>query len=216
MRGRQADGSWVTPFNPEYPYYEYMYREANAWQQTFFVPHDTEGLIDLFGGAENFMEKLDSMFTIPWNPEYIARNVCCFLGQYSHGNQPDHHVPYLYYFVDRPDKSQEIINDILDLYGAGEASLALPGMDDCGEMSAWYVFASMGIYPFSPSDPEYMLSVPIFKRAEIVLGGDRSLVINRNSETGGYIEEIRLNGNVMQGYTLRHEEIENGAVIDIN
>src|SRR5699024_589342 len=97
MQGKLKNGRWVKDFNPEYPYYEYMYREANAWQSTFFAPHDINGLIELFGSKSVFETKLDSLYSKPWNSDYIARNICCFIGQYSQGNQPDHNYPYLYY-----------------------------------------------------------------------------------------------------------------------
>ena len=214
MRGRDSHGDWVSPFNPEYPYYEYMYREANAWQQTFFVPHDVHGLIALSGGPGRFENRLDSFFTVKWNPEYIARNICCFVGQYCHGNQPDHHAPYLYYFIDKPWKSQALINRIQSMYGIGEDGLALPGMDDTGEMSSWYVFTSMGFYPFSPANPEYLLSVPKFPRVEIDLGNGRSLTINRHFPGQDTLGMITYNGIEIQDYVLRHSNLVKGGVID--
>src|SRR5690606_8383905 len=109
------------PFDPQYPYYEYMYREANAWQISFYTPHDMKGLVELYGGEESFEAKLDSLFTVPWNPEHIARNVSSFIGQYCQGNQPSHEAPFAYYFIDKPEKSQKIIDHILsDFYGIGE------------------------------------------------------------------------------------------------
>ncbi|MFW5754649.1 MAG: GH92 family glycosyl hydrolase, partial [Marinilabiliaceae bacterium] len=114
MRGKLENGDWVKDFNPEYPYYEYMYREANAWQSTFFAPHDTEGLVGLFGSEEAFEEKLDSLYSVPWNGNYIARNVASFIGQYCHGNQPAHGFPFLYHFIDKPEKSQEILDNIMN------------------------------------------------------------------------------------------------------
>src|SRR5690606_32162790 len=148
MRGRRENGQWITPYNPQYPYYEYMYREANAWQVSFYAPHDMPGLVELYGGEREFENKLDSLFKVPWNPDHIARNVSGFMGQYCHGNQPDHEAPFAYYFADKPHKSQEVIDNLLEnYYGVGEDGLALVGMDDAGEMSSWYVFAAMGLYP---------------------------------------------------------------------
>jgi predicted alpha-1,2-mannosidase len=215
MRGKLSDGDWVAPFNPEYPYYEYMYREANAWQQTFFVPHDVKGLIKLYGGDRQFENKLDSMFALEWNPEYIARNVCCFIGQYCHGNQPDHHVPYLYYFINKPWKSQMIINQIQSMYGIGLNDLALPGMDDTGEMSSWYVFTSMGFYPFSPADPYYLLSVPKFRSIEISLDNGKILSIQKHSSgADSIIKKVTLNGVEIKDYVLSHDALISGGVID--
>jgi predicted alpha-1,2-mannosidase len=131
MRGRLPNGEWVKNFNPQYPYYEYMYREANAWQVSFFAPHDMEGLVELYGGKDRFEKKLDSFYTVPWNPTYIARNVESMIGQYCHGNQPDHEAPFAYHFVGKPEKSQKIIDTILNsLYGIGKDGLALCGMDE--------------------------------------------------------------------------------------
>ncbi|WP_421876601.1 GH92 family glycosyl hydrolase [Marinoscillum sp.] len=163
MRGRLVDGSWVQNFDPQYPYYEYMYREANAWQVSFFAPHNMPMLVDLYGGSDAFEAKLDSLFTVPWNPEHIARNVSSFIGQYCHGNQPDHEAPFSYYFINKPEKSQQVLDNILNnYYGVGTYGNALPGMDDAGEMSAWYVFSASGLYPFSAADDEYLVTVPLF------------------------------------------------------
>ena len=133
MRGRLENGDWVKNFDPQFPYYEYMYREANAWQSSFFAPHDTKGLIGLYKSKEDFEKQLDLLFSIPWNPNYIADNINCFLGQYCQGNQPDHGFPFLYYFVGKQEKSQAVLNTIMSrFYGMGEEGLALCGMDDCG------------------------------------------------------------------------------------
>jgi predicted alpha-1,2-mannosidase len=121
MQGRLEDGSWVKNFNPEYPYYEYMYREANAWQVSFFAPHDMPGLIELYGGAKPFEAKLDTLFSKPWNPKYIARNIETFMGQYCQGNQPDHEAPFAYTYIGKPEKTQKVLDNILNnLYGMGQ------------------------------------------------------------------------------------------------
>lgn len=216
MRGRLADGSWVKNFDPQYPYYEYMYREANAWQSTFFAPHDVEGLIELFGGKDNFEAKLDSLFSVPWNRKHIARNISSFIGQYCHGNQPDHNYPYLYYFAGKQEKSQKILDTLMNhFYGVGEHGLALCGMDDAGEMSSWYVFNAMGFYPFSPADDEYIISVPLFERVDIRAPGAALFTIKRNTK-GRKIESLSLNGNKLEGYKLSHQRLREGGVLEIN
>lgn len=215
MRGRLKNGDWIKPFNPEYPYYEYMYREANAWQVSFYVPHDMSGLVKLYGGAEKFEEKLDSLFTFPWNPDHIARNVSSFIGQYSHGNQPDHEAPFAYYFVDKPAKSQEVIDNILEnYYGMGKNGLALAGMDDAGEMSSWYVFSAIGLYPLSPADPEYIVTVPIFDKVTWKLEGGKELVIKK-PDIGRDLTEILVNDKPIEGYFVSHNLFENGGEIEI-
>lgn len=211
MRGRLENGDWVKPFNPQYPYYEYMYREANAWQSSFFAPQDTEGLIRLYPSKEDFEKQLDRLFSIPWNTNYIARNISCFIGQYCHGNQPDHSCPYLYYFIGKQEKSQQILNTIMSrFYGMGKDGLALCGMDDCGEMSSWYVFNAMGFYPYSPADPEYIVTVPVFDEVKIRAGSDSTLtIVKRNS--GQKITEITRDGHKVTGYFLPDAAIKDGA-----
>ncbi|MEO2062876.1 MAG: GH92 family glycosyl hydrolase [Christiangramia sp.] len=212
MRGRLENGEWITPFDSEYPYYEYMYREANAWQVSFFAPHDMPKLVELYGGNKAFEQKLDSLFTVKWNPQHIARNVSSFIGQYCIGNQPDHEAPFSYYFIDKPGKSQAILDTILnDFYGIGDTGLALPGMDDAGEMSAWYVMTAGGLYSFSATDPEYLVTVPIFDEVTWNLPNGNSLNI-KHSE-GRNLDGIQLNGKELDGYFLSHDELENGGTL---
>ena len=216
MRGRLADGKWVTPFDPQYPYYEYMYREANAWQLSFYAPHDMPGLVELYGGKANFESKLDSLFTLPWNPRHIARNVSSFIGQYCHGNQPDHETPYAYYFVDKPEKSQAIIDRILaDFYGVGAQGLAYPGMDDAGEMSSWYVFAASGLYPLSPADNEYLVSLPVFDRVKWSLPAGKEFVISQDGRSRS-LSRLSLNGQAPDGYVLPFGDLAAGGKLDLS
>jgi predicted alpha-1,2-mannosidase len=207
MRGRLANGRWVRPFNPQYPYYEYMYREANAWQSTFYVPQDIPGLIKLFGSKQQFEAKLDALFSIPWNPNYIARNLSVFIGQYCQGNQPDHNFPFLYYFVGEQPKTQKILNHIMTkFYGIGKKGLALPGMDDAGEMSSWYVFNAMGFYPFSPADTYYLVTVPEFDQVKLTLKNHPAFYITRKGR-GDKIKALSLNGKKLNKLRITHSEI---------
>ncbi|WP_417361052.1 GH92 family glycosyl hydrolase [Galbibacter sp.] len=215
MRGKLEDGSWITPFNPQYPYYEYMYREANAWQLSFYVPHDMEGLKSLYGSDQSFEAKLDSLFSLKWNPDHIARNVSSFIGQYCHGNQPDHEAPFAYYFVDKPEKSQKIIDTILsDFYGIGTEGLALSGMDDAGEMSSWYVCSAMGLYPFSPADTEYLVSVPIFDQIIVHKGQEQELKISNDMKSRS-LKGILVNDAPIDGYFIPHSLFVEGGSISI-
>lgn len=215
MRGRLENGEWITPFNPQYPYYEYMYREANAWQVSFFAPHDMKGLIELYGGPKGFESKLDSLFTIPWNPKYIARNVETMIGQYCHGNQPDHEAPFAYYFIGKPEKSQKMIDTILNhLYGIGEDGLALCGMDDAGEMSAWYVFSALGLYTYSATDPEYLVTVPLFDEVKWKTSTGKILTITKPGK-GRNLTTIKVNGKLNEGYFVPHDLFKNGGKIEI-
>lgn len=215
MRGKLADGKWVTPFNPEFPYYEYMYREANAWQVSFYAPHDMPGLVKVYGGAKPFEAKLDELFTKPWNPNYIAWNISGFIGQYCHGNQPDHEAPFSYYFVNKPEKSQQRIDEILDtMYGIGPEGLAMSGMDDAGEMSSWYVFGALGLYPLSPADPEYIVTVPVFKEVTWTLTSGKKLVLT-NPNGGRNLKSIKVDGKKIDGYFIPHDLFVKGGKVEV-
>lgn len=215
MRGKLADGSWIKPFNPQFPYYEYMYREANAWQVSFFAPHDMPGLIELYGGPKGFESKLDSLFTVPWNPNYIARNVETMIGQYCHGNQPDHEAPFSYHFINKPEKSQKILDTIMNtLYGIGDDGLALCGMDDAGEMSSWYVFSSLGLYPFSATDAEYIVTAPLFDEIKWRTSNGKTITISKPNKGRG-LTSIKVNGKVNNGYFVSHDLFKNGGKVEI-
>lgn len=214
MRGRLPNGNWITPFNPQFPYYEYMYREANAWQVSFFAPHDMKGLVALYGGEKGFESKLDSLFTLPWNPHYIARNVETMIGQYCQGNQPDHEAPFGYYFVGKPEKSQKIIDTILNsLYGIHDG-LTLSGMDDAGEMSAWYVFNALGLYTFSATDPEYLVTVPLFDEVTWKTSTGKTLTIKKPGKSRD-LSSIKVNGKENSGYFVSHDLFKNGGTIEV-
>jgi predicted alpha-1,2-mannosidase len=214
MRGRLADGGWVVPFDPQFPYYEYMYREANAWQSSFFAPHDPKGLAALYGSKRDLEKKLDSMFTLPWDG-VEAYNMSGFIGQYCQGNQPDHSVPFMYYFADKQEKSQVILDSIMNhFYDMGKYKLSYAGMDDAGEMSSWYVFNAMGFYPFSPADPRYIVSVPIFDKVTIKLNdGTPFSILKKN--TGKKIRDIRYGDKKLDGYFLSDSDIKKGGKLTI-
>jgi predicted alpha-1,2-mannosidase len=215
MRGRLADGNWVKNFKPDYPYFEYMYREANAWQSTFFVPHDVNGLIGLYKSKGAFENKLDSLFSIPWKG-YEAENISGFIGQYCQGNQPDHSYPFLYYFVDKQQKSQVILDSIMNhFYDMGKHKLAYAGMDDAGEMSSWYVFNAMGFYPFSPADPKYIVSVPLFDKVDLTLpDGKKFTIVKKGS--GQKISTLAYDGQKINGYFIQDADLKKGKQLTIS
>lgn len=214
MRGRLANGEWITPFNPEQPYFEYMYREANGWQSTFFAPHNPEAFIDLYPGKAAFEKKLDSLFTIPWKG-YEAHNLTTFIGQYCHGNQPGHSTPYLYYFIGRQEKAQKILNLIMSkYYRMGPERLAYSGMDDAGEMSAWYVMNALGLYTYSPADPEYLVTVPLFDKVRFDLQGAQPFTITRRGN-GERIQKITYGGRKINGYFIKHNQLQQGKELVI-
>ena len=208
MRGRLANGNWVKNFDPTFVYYEYMYREANAWQSSFFVPHDVKGLIALYKGKNAFEKKLDTLFTNLYKGAE-ADNISGFIGQYCQGNQPDHNYPWLYTFVGKQEKTQFYLDSIMNhFYGMEKNKLAYAGMDDAGEMSSWYVFTAMGIYPFSPADPEYIISVPLFDKVEFNLGDKKFTIIKKNS--GRKITGITYGGKKLGGYFISSDELKKG------
>ncbi len=213
MRGRLANGEWIKDFDPEQPYYEYMYREANAWQSSFFAPHDVQGLIGLYKSKEDFERKLDQLFSIPWKG-IEADNLTGFIGQYCQGNQPDHSFPFMYYFVGKQEKSQVLLNKIMDrFYDMGKDKLAYAGMDDAGEMSSWYVFNAIGIYPFSPADEDYIISVPLFDKVQLRLGDKVCTLVRKN--VGTRISKITYGNRQIGGYFIPHHELIKGETLVI-
>lgn len=208
MQGRFEDGSWVEPFDPYFPYYAYMYREANAWQSIFYAPHDPEGVIALYPDKAAAEAKLDSLFTEPWRG-YEAHNMTGFIGQYCHGNQPDHGFVYMYNYVGKQEKGQKIIDYILEnFYDMGSEKLAYCGMDDAGEMSSWYVFNALGLYTLSPADPEYIVTVPIFDKVEFDLP-EGTFTIRREG-SGPKITSITYGGEKIDGYHISHDALKQG------
>lgn len=213
MRGRLANGEWVTPFDPGHPYYVFMYREANGWQSTFFAPHDPNGLVALYPSKEAFEQKLDSMFIVPWEG-YEAYNFTTFIGQYCHGNQPSHGVPYMYYFIDKQEKAQAIIDLIMsDYYAMGKEGLAYAGMDDAGGLSSWYVLNAIGLYTLSPADPEYIVTVPIFDKVVFELDGTPFTISKINN--GKKISDITYDGQKTNGYFISHDDLKKGKELVI-
>ncbi len=212
-RGKVDSGDWVKEFDPYYPYFQYMYREANAWNSLFFAPHDPEGMIELYPNNEAVEAKLDSLFTEPWRG-YEAHNMTGFLGNYCHGNQPGHSIPYTYYFIGQQEKAQAVLDRLLDhYYGMGEHGLAYAGMDDAGEMSSWYVFNAIGLYTYSPADPEYIVTVPLFDKVTFDLNG-KDFTIRKKGE-GRKIKDITYGGTKVDGYFVTHDQLKEGRELVI-
>jgi len=213
LRGRWDDGEWVTPFDPGYPYYVFMYRESTGWQSTFFAPHDPLGLIGLFPSKLAVEQKLDSLFTIPFGG-YEADNFTGWFGQYCAGNQPAQGISYYYYFVDKQEKTQEKLDILMEkYYNMGKEGLAYAGMDDEGGLSAWYVLNALGLYSFSPADPEYIVTVPIFDQVVFDLGGT-PFTINKINK-GRKINNITYDGQKINGYFISHDALKKGKELVI-
>jgi len=217
MRGRNEDGSWISPFDPNEPYYNFMMKEATGWQNFWLVPHDVQGLINLLGGRENFVKKLDAFFNTPYRPKGIARDVTGMIGLYCQGNQPDQQTAYYYDYAGQPWKTQELIRKILRLmYGSDKSGLAYPGMDDQGSTSSWYVLGAMGFYTVDPSSPVYMIGSPLFEEVTLHLGNGKDFIIRAqdNSEKNLYIQSATLNGQPWNKPWFSHKDIANGGTLE--
>jgi predicted alpha-1,2-mannosidase len=216
MRGRTADGAWITPYDPREPYYNYMNKEATGWQNMWLVPHDVQGLMNLLGGRQAFINKLDTFFTTPYNPKGIARDVTGMVGLYCQGNEPDIQVPFYYDWAGQPWKTQAVVRKIMtEMYGSDKYGLAYPGNDDQGCMSTWYVMNAMGFYTVDPSTPDYIIGSPIFNKITMHMGNGKDLVIiaKNNSDKNIYIQSATINGKPLNKPWFTHDEIKNGATI---
>lgn len=217
MRGKKADGSWVTPFDKlKISHADSKggdYTEGNAWQYTWSVQQDIPGLIKLLGGKEKFAIKLDSLFSMDSKVygDGWTLDVTGLIGQYAHGNEVSHHVAYLYNYAGQPWKTQKLIPRILkEEYKNNPEGLS--GNDDCGQMSAWYVFSALGFYPVNPVGGEYVLNAPFYKKASINLGGKQFTVEVPNlSDSNIYVQKITLNGIENTSGFLSHKDIMKGG-----
>ncbi len=218
MRGKSSGGEWKAPFSPVYSKHrDDEYTEGNAWQYSWFVPHDVSGLIALHGGEEAFVRKLDSLFTISsvLEGEEASPDISGMIGQYAQGNEPSHHVAYLYNYAGAPYKAQFYLNRIMrELYKTGPEGLC--GNEDCGQMSAWFVFSSMGFYPVNPAEGRYQLGSPLFDRVTVRTGPDRKFTVTANKETPDhiYVTKALLNGKELDRSWITHEEIMQGGSLE--
>jgi predicted alpha-1,2-mannosidase len=216
MRAKLSDGNWKKPFDPLDTRYMNDYTEGNAWQYTWYVPHDIPNLISMMGGERIFLSKLDSLFSISSDMgEEAALDVSGMIGQYVHGNEPSHHIPYLYNYAGQPWKTQEKVRQILTgLYS--DQPDGLPGNEDCGQMSAWYVFSALGFYPVNPANGKYDLGIPLFQQAEIQLGPERKFtIIARNySPEHQYVKSVSLNGTILRDPFITHQQIMQGGTLE--
>ncbi len=219
IRGRTADGKWISPFDPREPYYNFMMKEASGWSTLWLVPHDVQGLENLLGGREKFAAKLDEFFSTPYHPKGICRDCTGLIGQYVQGNQPDQQAAYYYDWAGQPWKTQELTRKILRLmYGSDKSGYAFPGMDDQGSTSSWYVMSAMGFYTVDPSSPNYILGSPLFNQVILHMGNGKTFEIaaNHNSEANLYIQSATLNGKPWNKPWFSHSDIENGGKLVLN
>jgi predicted alpha-1,2-mannosidase len=218
VRAKLANGEWATPFDPKEMGHSKRWRdytESNAWQTTFGVQHDVKGLIDQFGGREPFLTKLDSLFNQSSElPADAPPDIAGLIGQYAHGNEPYHHIAYLYIWAGQPWKTQERIRQILDtLYHNDPDGLA--GNEDCGQMSAWYMMSALGLYPVDPVSATYVLGTPLFESVKVNLAGGKTLTVEakRTSPSQKYVQSVALNGTTLDRLWVHHSELVNGATL---
>lgn len=210
----RIDGGWFSPFDPAEV--NHNYTEANAWQYSVFVPHDVDGLARLHGGFDSLEQHLDRMFAAP--SETTGRqqaDITGLVGQYAHGNEPSHHMAYLYNYTGAPEKTAEIVGRIRDeLYTTDPDGLS--GNEDCGQMSAWYIFSAAGLYPVNPGSAEYALTAPLFDEVIFRLENGNTFTVKSSDNWGKrtYVKSARLNGEDMRRSFLLHEELANGGLLD--
>lgn len=219
MRGLDSKGEWRTPFNPRSSNHRNDdYCEGTAWQWTWFVPHDIPGLVKLMGGEDAFVGKLDSLFTVSsqLEGEATSADITGLIGQYAHGNEPSHHITHMYNYVNRPWRTQELVDSVLhnQYFNAPDG---LSGNEDCGQMSAWYILNSMGFYQVCPGKPVYSIGRPLFEEVTINLPDRKTFVIrtHNNSKTNKYIESVLLNGKPLDVPFFTHNDIVRGGTMEI-
>ena len=216
-RGKTKDGLWRTPFYPlRSEHRSDDYCEGNAWQWTFFVPHDIDGLAKLMGGKDVLASRLDSLFTMDSSleGETVSGDISGLIGQYAHGNEPGHHTIYMYNEVGQPHKTQKYVNEVLTtLYDTTPTRIC--GNEDTGQMSAWYVFSSLGFYPMDPVSGRYELGAPLFDRAVINLSSGRQFVITAEnlSDKNIYVEKVWLNDRSLDRTYITFDELLNGGTL---
>jgi predicted alpha-1,2-mannosidase len=220
MRGKTAEGEWAEPFDPRRSDHREGtdYTEGNAWQHTWFVPHDVRGLMEGMGGEEAFLVKLDSLFEMDSEitGENVSADISGLIGQYAHGNEPSHHIAYLYNYAGQPWKTADRVRAILETQ-YDDTPFGLSGNEDCGQMTAWYVLSAMGIYPVNPADGNWVLGSPLFPEVSIDLGNGETFTIRApdvSAETP-YIQSAELNGAPLERSYLRHDEIARGGVLEM-
>lgn len=217
MRGKNSDGTWRFDFDPYNAVNESSdFIEGNSWQYTWYVPHDVQSLIEGMGGKDNFTNKLDSLFNTNSDLlEGIPMDVSGLIGQYAHGNEPSHHIAYLYNYAGKPWKTQEKVSQILNtLYDNTPSGLC--GNEDCGQMSAWYIFSALGFYPVNPAEGIYVIGSPKFKESHIKISENNvfSIYSINASKDNQFIQSVKLNGKNYEKSYIRHEDIINGGKIE--
>jgi len=217
MRPKLSNGKFRPNFDPLDTHGQ-GFIEGNAWNYGLYIPQDPERLVELMGGGDAFADKLDTLFTRQLSDEHIAANEDItrdgIIGLYVHGNEPGHHIPYLYNWTGKPWKTQERVRMICETMYA-DAPDGLCGNDDCGQMSAWYIFSALGFYPVCPGSDDYAIGSPLVTHAEIDLGRRKKLeiVVENQSPENVYVQEVSFNGRAIENHHIRHSEIAKGGTL---
>jgi predicted alpha-1,2-mannosidase len=215
MRPKLSDGTFRKNFDPMDTHGQ-GFIEGNAWNYGLYVPQNIDKMVDMMGGKERFTQHLDSLFTMDIDEKYIAKHEDItrdgIIGNYVHGNEPGHHIPYLYNWTGHPEKTQSRVRMIMDtMYGPTVEGLC--GNDDAGQMSAWYIFSSLGFYPVTPGSPDYALGSPLVKVAKIHLDNGKTLTIkaNNQSKENVYVNSVSINGKLLANNLISHQDIMSGG-----
>ena len=218
MRAVGTDGKFRLPFNPFFAEHRTNdYTEGNAWQYTFLVPHDVKGLIQLFGSDKAFMSKLDSLFFVEgWAGDNASPDMSGMTGQYAHGNEPSHHVIYMYNYAGRPDKAAPLLRKMLNEMYLDQPD-GLSGNEDVGQMSAWYILSSVGLYQVDPVGGRFVIGSPLFDKAAVNVGGGKTftVVAKNNSDRNIYVQSARLNGKALKNSYIEFNDIRHGGTLEL-
>lgn len=218
LRAVDTDGKFRLPFNPFFAEHRTNdYTEGNAWQYTFLVPHDVKGLIKLFGSDKAFMSKLDSLFFVEgWAGDNASPDMSGMTGQYAHGNEPSHHVIYMYNYAGRPDKAAPLLRKMLNEMYLDQPD-GLSGNEDVGQMSAWYILSSVGLYQVDPVGGRFVIGSPLFDKATVNVGGGKTftVVAKNNSDKNIYVQSARLNGKTLKNSYVDFNDIRHGGTLEL-
>jgi predicted alpha-1,2-mannosidase len=219
FRAKNSDNKWVTPFDPYQSEYggHTPYTEGNAWQHSFFVPHDVEGLRRSYGSENGLLHKLDSLFTaISTLSKNAPPDISGLIGQYAHGNEPSHHIAYMYNYVQKPSRTAERVRDIMSRMYTNKPD-GLSGNEDCGQMSAWYVFSALGFYPVNPASGEYVIGSPVVEQSIMFLATGKTFRVFalNTSEKNIYIQSATLNGKPYTKTYITHQDIMSGGSLEL-
>ena len=218
LRAVGTDGKFRLPFNPFFAEHRTNdYTEGNAWQYTFLVPHDVKGLIKLFGSDKAFMSKLDSLFFVEgWAGDNASPDMSGMTGQYAHGNEPSHHVIYMYNYAGRPDKAAPLLRKMLNEMYLDQPD-GLSGNEDVGQMSAWYILSSVGLYQVDPVGGRFVIGSPLFDKATVNVGGGKTFTVlaKNNSDKNIYVQSARLNGKTLKNSYVDFNDIRHGGTLEL-